>query len=92
MLSGCAGGGELCDRPGQFRGLRVTGILHGGEASVQVRPWHALPDAVQRLIGPLILQCGRGGLHRQPLPVCVAELGTLVPGGQLGAGVRAYKG
>ena len=92
MLSGAPEAANSATVRASVRGLRVTGILHGGEASVQVRPWHALPDAVQRLIGPLILQCGRGGLHRQPLPVRVAGLGTLVPGGQLGAGVRAYMG
>ena len=48
----------------RVRGIRVTGGLHLGEAGVQVRPWHALPDAGERLVRALVLQRGSRGLPR----------------------------
>ncbi len=61
-----AGGAELRHLPRECRGIRVTGGPHLGEARVQVRPRHALPDAAERLVRALVLKRGSRVLDVDP--------------------------
>ncbi len=73
----------------------MTGRAHHRETSGQVVPGHRLPEQAQRLVGTLAVQRGSGRLGGEPLAVPLARLGSLVPGVQCVAGVRAdvrYRG
>ena len=89
MLRGAPEAANSATALRECHGIRVTGGPHLREAGVHVRPRHALPDAAERLVRALVLQRGSRGLHRQPIPVSVGGFGSLVPGGQHRAGVRA---